>query len=890
MPSNSQVNKIRVKSVYYDLIRQVESIDSSTLLSMNDDSSLMKVYVDANEDNVYVASHSDIIKIAGDEKTLTEKMTEIDELHNKMLYTNLLTDVTTGTRSTNYITVSYDSENDATTFHCVYSGGGYRAWINLPSGLVVGRQYKVVFDYTTNSTETVYVKISNNAANNDITNIAATTFTKGSGRKEILFTMASGIVHINIASLDIGKGNDVVLSRVKVYDMSDVYNLREITDKIDKINEDVETNSVAYDKEEVILGAASDLNMGPTSWYGASTHGTHVAIPIADLGGVGATIAISMTMFDYAAFVSSYPTPVKDGPIHFVSDEVNVRNNVDTRTYTNSRLNIWSLESKGYHYMTIPTTASHLIVNVVAGNGSATGVKVYKVSEIAVTEFLGYVAKKDEVETQIEESIAAATSIYDTTEQIDISGYEILDRALAPRYSGVKKNWWSPGKHIKIPIADVGKAGDWIGITCNAADSFIGFFDDYSTVENNDSPVHYVNETVKVYNSLSDSYTEVTADRVYFSNGTIRFVQIPEGTEYLIVCVVNGNGVNVGAKLYKTAIINARSAVQGLLANEDITGAEYGGEKISLVKHYAKVTRLFKTPAGQATWYYNGYFFNCHLKERNGTIISKFRLYQPNGTTLGEPVSEWDMESVVGFGYNGTDGVHANSIQLLNFKYANTDEFPIFTIENNNGAAYGYTFVMRLYYDNSQWNLVKLYNVIYPNSENTGGDKRIALHAFEDGTLYSYAGDFWNVLNGTHYIELYDKTKKITTDMTTDLVLTAEDRIGQIETGFSRMHVYQAAFHFGNKLYQLDGDSWSYFHPESTASNKNNSTPNNYRNLPHLMVFDFTIEKCVNDILLNEAFGIPDAEPEGICIVDGKMYISQNGENNDGYMYEIEFD
>ena len=56
MSSINPVNKIRVKGVYYNLIHQVEDIDSSTLLSMNDNSSLMKVYVDANEDNVYVAS------------------------------------------------------------------------------------------------------------------------------------------------------------------------------------------------------------------------------------------------------------------------------------------------------------------------------------------------------------------------------------------------------------------------------------------------------------------------------------------------------------------------------------------------------------------------------------------------------------------------------------------------------------------------------------------------------------------------------------------------------------------------------------------------------------------------------------------------------------------
>ncbi len=74
MPTISPVNKIRVKGVYYDLVRFVKDTDSSAISSMSDDSSLMKVYVDANENNVYVASHSDVIKMAGEEKTLTEKI------------------------------------------------------------------------------------------------------------------------------------------------------------------------------------------------------------------------------------------------------------------------------------------------------------------------------------------------------------------------------------------------------------------------------------------------------------------------------------------------------------------------------------------------------------------------------------------------------------------------------------------------------------------------------------------------------------------------------------------------------------------------------------------------------------------------------------------------
>jgi len=82
MSTISPVNKIRVKGVYYDLVRQVESIDSSLISYMSDDSSLMKVYVDANDDNVYVASHSDAIKMRGENKTLTQKMQDVADIAN----------------------------------------------------------------------------------------------------------------------------------------------------------------------------------------------------------------------------------------------------------------------------------------------------------------------------------------------------------------------------------------------------------------------------------------------------------------------------------------------------------------------------------------------------------------------------------------------------------------------------------------------------------------------------------------------------------------------------------------------------------------------------------------------------------------------------------------
>ena len=94
MSSNNFVNKIRVKNIYYDLVHFVKDTDSSLISSMSDDSSLMKVYVDANNDNVYVASHSDVIKMAGENKTMTEKIgdvkVDIDDVKSNLLKRNNL--------------------------------------------------------------------------------------------------------------------------------------------------------------------------------------------------------------------------------------------------------------------------------------------------------------------------------------------------------------------------------------------------------------------------------------------------------------------------------------------------------------------------------------------------------------------------------------------------------------------------------------------------------------------------------------------------------------------------------------------------------------------------------------------------------------------------------
>lgn len=123
MPTISPVNKIRVKGVYYDLVRFVKDTDSSAISSMTDDSSLMKVYVDANDDNVYVASHSDIIKMADEDKTLTqmagdvkEDIEEINSILNKEDNISFLT------RADVYTTKNYYIDNTG-AYHTATSQG-----------------------------------------------------------------------------------------------------------------------------------------------------------------------------------------------------------------------------------------------------------------------------------------------------------------------------------------------------------------------------------------------------------------------------------------------------------------------------------------------------------------------------------------------------------------------------------------------------------------------------------------------------------------------------------------------------------------------------------------------------------------------------------------------
>ena len=61
------------------MIRQVEDVDSSTLISMGDSSTLMKSFIDSTDENVYVASHSDIVKVK-DGKVLTDELTFSQEI------------------------------------------------------------------------------------------------------------------------------------------------------------------------------------------------------------------------------------------------------------------------------------------------------------------------------------------------------------------------------------------------------------------------------------------------------------------------------------------------------------------------------------------------------------------------------------------------------------------------------------------------------------------------------------------------------------------------------------------------------------------------------------------------------------------------------------------
>ena len=128
MSSNNSVNKIRVKGVYYDLIRQVENIDSTTLISIGDDSSLMKVFSDSTDDNVYIASHSDIIKVSNENKTLSQKITELNSLKNNAdeinSFLNRQNISSVLTRSDAYTSKDYYIDNTGSYHHATSVGIG----------------------------------------------------------------------------------------------------------------------------------------------------------------------------------------------------------------------------------------------------------------------------------------------------------------------------------------------------------------------------------------------------------------------------------------------------------------------------------------------------------------------------------------------------------------------------------------------------------------------------------------------------------------------------------------------------------------------------------------------------------------------------------------------
>ena len=512
--------------------------------------------------------------------------------------------------------------------------------------------------------------------------------------------------------------------------------------------------------------------------------------------------------------------------------------NGNTSTNTNIRIGVVGIgensgkfeytpvEGSNYQYLGFWTTASQQGINV----------SVRKKTLQDTVDELGN--EVEEVANSIDGKIEDATSIYKTTEQIDLDGYSVYNDNLT-----MNGAWYSVGSHIAIPIADIGEAGDLIAIACNTSEAYMAFFSAYERVNNQTPPIAFVNKTVRIYNSPGDSYDNKTGTSIWFCDYLQRFMQIPEGTSHIIISVKNGNGVNVGAKLYKAEIINTRSAVQGLLTKEETTGAEYSGEKISLVKHYVKVTKLCKTPRCQGGWFRNGYFFNCELITNKRFELYK---YENNALTL---VAYWGLQDTVGATYiDDKHGVHANSMQMTDVYYDANDDFPIFTVAGNKGDESGKMYVMRLYKNGSNvWQLTKLYNVV---------SSSWAIGSLENGTIFDWGGGGIRVYN----------TKIVASS--TDIQLSDSDVYRIYPMRFPDTTMLQDVVSFRNKLYQLEGD--------------------NRTNDGHLMVYDFLSEDCVNDIML-KPLGITK-EPEWIDIENEKMYIGENGENNDGYMYELEFD
>jgi hypothetical protein len=387
--------------------------------------------------------------------------------------------------------------------------------------------------------------------------------------------------------------------------------------------------------------------------------------------------------------------------------------------------------------------------------------------------------------------------------------------------------------------------------TTTPNNTYCAFFYNYTTPSSSSSPVYFVKHpnTVKHDGIFTTYYFRIGV----YSNAEYNFITIPSDAVYLIINTVDGSGVDAGVKLYTTTEKNLDHAVDGLIKEVygQVGGRVYDGERISLKRPKVVITKMCKTPRCQDIWYQDGYFFNCELRTNK-----RFELYHYEGGALSLK-AYWGLQETVGATFvSSSEGVHANSMQRTNVFYDPSDKFPIFTIGGNMGSESGKMYVMRLYKDgNDTWQLTKLYDV---QGEHWG------IFALEDGTIAQ-------LYNGIQI-----SNKKITADNIGTINVTDADMIKIYTNPFPDTTMPQGMINYGNLLFLLEGDSHSY------DSNHNLTEPG------HLMVYDFIYEKCVNDIYLIP-LGIV-IEPEGVDIDQGVMYIAENGENNNGYLWKLEFD
>ncbi len=574
-------------------------------------------------------------------------------------------------------------------------------------------------------------------------------------------------------------------------------------------------------------------NPGSTNWYRGS--GAHIAVPIEALGGIGSVVALTTDPYGYVCFVTSYTPPSSNSAIPF-ANAANVTNDEGTSSMS-GRIAI--TKNKGTWYLTIPDNASHLIVGTKDAQGTAANFLLYKVSVEKVTD------KVSEIDTRVSE-LEAHNVVYEINEEISLADYTQAN------YNMTDSGWYSVGKHKTIPISDLGGAGTTIALsTTDPNNTYCAFFYNYTTPSSSSSPVYFVKHpnTVKHNGTFTTPYFRIGL----YNDAKYNYITIPSDAVYLIINTVDGVGVDAGVKLYTTTEKKLDYAFDELYSevNKPI-GTLYEGEKISLKKHGVRITRLCKTPRCQGIWYRNEYFFNCEL-----ITNKRFELYHYESNSLVLK-AYWGLQDTVGATFvSSSQGVHANSMQMTNIYYSQSDEFPIFTVGGNMGDESGKMYVMRLYKDgNDTWQLTKLYDV---QGENWG------IFALEDGTIAELAN---------HSIRIF--SKKITAENTGTINVTSADIVYTYSNYFTETSMPQDMVNYGNKLFLLEGDSHSY------DSNHNLTEPG------HLMLFDFVSEKCVNDIQLIP-LGIT-IEPEGIDIDNEVMYIAENGENNNGYLWKLEFD